>query len=333
MEDGFEYPGYLLFNEIVHVQEIGFDGPQTIGEELSTFGDGTPTNPSKGFRQLDLSEEVDVRVFETESFAPVVEDMQSFEYIAEDYGTQMEFVTGEGDRQQGRPRSLDRAHIHWHWPDYFFVQGSQSVAEAAAEEIVSELDLDSADVQRFTFDNDFFLWMYKKNHDGDPLSESLDLLKWTDAEATGDLPYLGSSTEVQESEDVGRSIPILVAVLRNMDLASLEGIFEVGSYAMTASIGSQGKVHVKSEQTVQKASNIARVFLSNLFLHELTNLYENWKTLDPEEKYPHPSFFSSLWDNASEQGANLDMDFDRVVEEYAAKRGESAEDYDFDFGN
>jgi len=49
------------------------------------------------------------------------------------------------------------------------------------------------------------------------------------------------------------------------------------------------------------------------------NLYEEWESLESEEKYPPEEFFRDIYDECQKQGAEITFPVDEVIEKYRRK--------------
>jgi len=150
---------------------------------------------------------------------------------------------------------------------------------------------------------------------------------------SGNLSYFGRTNEVSDSTDITNSHPIIAGMLDNRNFNELEGVFEIEGHKIDAQIQDDGNIRVMAQEDVGDGTEFERVLLTNLFLKEFLEIYEDWRTMPVDEKYVHPRYFAELKKEAKEMenSADYEFNFDSLVKYYANLREENPHNYNFDF--
>lgn len=333
----FDYGGELVFNGIVRT-DVQKDSPQEfrskILEKLPKFKRGSPGNAGSGRVELQLERLAEEHNLSDE-LANIASNLLTVEYRYESYSRDpievVEYDDGEPKHTHAYPRRLRSAFLYWDYPKTIFFQGAQTRVDEVAPKINSLLG-DDVGFEYLGFDKEFFLWLVLKDKHSEPLTSRMHVEALKSSEITGGDPAdFGKDAEVEESDDISQSLPILAGVLKDMDISMLEGDFKVNGYKVNAKIFSSGRVRLYANRDLANVSKLERALISNLFLTELMKEYRNWEGLPDQKKYPHPRYFKELHDEANSSGANFRFDFTSLVHRYAELRGEDPATYDFEF--
>jgi len=335
-EEKFDYNGELVFNGIVQTDVREDDAAELreqILDRLSEFERGTPGDEGSGSLPLDLDDYAEEENIGTD-LQNLADEVIALEYRYEHYPQDpievVEYTDDGSEYSEAYPRSTRSVYLYWDYPDTLFVQGAQNRVGEVAPKINSSLDEDVG-FEYPEFDTDFLLWMVIKDKVDDPLNSNIGVKKLHAGEITGDAPDFGRDTEVDESDNISQSLPILAGILLDLDVAMLEGDFTIGDYTINAKIYGSGRIRVYANNSLYDVSKLERILISYKFLSEFMDEHEQWKDSDPTEKYPHPRYFKELHDEANNQGANLQFDFTSLVRRFANLRGENPDNYDFEF--
>ncbi|GGK56637.1 hypothetical protein [Haloarcula sebkhae] len=333
----FDYSGRLVFNGLRRTV-VNHDDPEDMREELLSdlreFSRGNPHDEKKGFRDLDLSSLVNGQGYVLESdLENLASDLIDKEYVWENYegSENREFVDNDGNTTSAWLRNTSNAYVYWDFPDYLLVQGSKDKVEKTLSRVNSSLG-EEVKTEELDFDSDFFLWLvYRYVDDEVNVPGPISVRRLESSEVMGDQDDYGHRGRVEDSQNIAKSLPIIVAILQEMDFQMIEGMFKVNGYDVTAEIKTSGRIHVKVAGDVDNAeTQLKRALIALFFVDEFVGLYTKWEQMDDTEKYPPFSFFDDLIGAASENNVELEFDLDDLIEDYEDKRGEDAEPSDFD---
>jgi len=347
----FEYDGRLVFNGIRETK-VSSNNLEEMREELlfdlPEFERGSPNNKKRGFEEIDLSgiaeaqneTSIDGPILD-EDLTELAENIVDRKYIWESYagtGDNVEFVNEEGDRTSAWIRSTDEAYVYWAYPDFMFIQGAQTRVEETEGRINAALGED-ADVTDVSFDPDYLLWLlYRHDYADDGIPGAISIDQLNSSEVQGDLEQYGHRGRVEDSTNIGESLPIIAALLQEMDFRMMEGWFSLNGYSLKAEIQTtsrqveSSRIHIKVEGAIDDAETyLKRALLGLMFVREFTDLYQEWRDeMDDMDKYPPFKFFDDLAGTAASNNVDLNFDVDDLIEEYEEKRGERADSTEFD---
>ena len=343
----FDYSGRLVFNGLRETT-VNAEDPEEVRSELLNdlppFSRGSPNNKKRGFSDIDLADIAESQNSALGEDSPQVIDDELLEtansvvdkqYTWESYaGTgDFEFVDEDGSRTSAWIRSTEEAYVYWMYPDVMLIQGSQGKVEPTERRINAALGED-VDVEDLSFDPDFFLWLlYRHSEPGEDIPGPISVEDLSSSEVYGDLEQFGHRGRIEDSSNIAESLPIIAALLQEMEFRMMEGFFGVDGASLKVQIKTEGRIHVKVAGEIDNAeTKLKRVLLALRFVSELVSLYREWRDeMDRKEKFPPLTFFDDLAGTAARNNAEFSFDVDDLIEEYEDKRGEKADPADFDY--
>jgi hypothetical protein len=341
----FDYDGRLVFNGLRETT-VNADDPENIHsqllDDLPSFSRGSPNNQQKGFDEINLADIAEIQNTALGEDSPQVIDDELVEtaetvidrrYIWENYvgSGNREFVDEDGNSTNAWIRSTDEAYVYWMYPGFILIQGSQGKVEPTERRINAALGED-VDVENLRFDPDFFLWLlYRHTAQGKSISGPISVQSLSSSEVYGDLEQFGHRGRVEDSANIAESLPIIAALLQEMEFRMMEGLFSVNGFSLKIQIQTEGRIHVKVADAIDDAeTRLKRVLLALLFVSEFVSLYKKWREdLPPTEQYPPFTFFDDLAGTAARNNAQFTFDVDDLIEYYEKKRGEKADPTNF----
>lgn len=343
----FDYNGQLVFNGLRETT-VNADDPEDVRSELlddlPPFSRGSPNNKKRGFDEINLTDIAENQNTALGEDSPQVIDDELVEtaeavidrqYIWENYAGSgdYEFVDEEGDRTSAWIRSTDEAYVYWMYPNFILIQGSQDKIEPTERRINAALGEDVA-VEDLRFDPDFFLWLlYRHSEPGESIPGPISVEDLSSSEVYGDLEQFGHRGRIEDSSNIAESLPIIAALLQEMEFRMMEGFFGVNGSSLKVQVRTEGRIHVKVAGAIDTAeTQLKRVLLALRFVSEFVSLYQEWRDeMPPTEQYPPLTFFDDLAGTAARNNAQFTFDVDDLIEEYEEKRGEKADPADFDY--
>lgn len=315
-EPDFEYDGRLVFNGLYEtkVMDADFDFTKIVDERLKDYSRGTIDAPNDGYEPLDIGGLANLSRLLSQGLQDLVSNVKAIRHRYEDW-EERQLPDGETEPTL-QVRSYD---VYWDFPNYIAVKGDKTQAKRAKELLRYELG-DHITSREIEFEPDFLLWIFYMDMEDEALTENLTTSLLSDAYIEGEEDRYGKEVSVDRSTDVTKSTNILSGVLRNRDLIGLEGVFDAHDYFVKANIEVGGRVHIKVAEAIQGANDLERIATSLVFLHDLMDAYLKWEELPGEDKYPPPRFFEMVYDECRQQGEEPTFSWDRVVDEYQAKR-------------
>lgn len=324
VEDEYEYPGWLVFNGLYKssVHGEGSVSPQDVVDNFDEYTPGSPNEPHAGFAAIELPEKLRQMRELSEATEKFAQGLHSFRYIDEDWVEQLGYDSDGNEAMFFRP-DHDEVRVYWDYVnDVIIFKGGKRLLERKQDDLMAALS-DNVEMATVTFDFDFFLWILYKQHQGEQLSDDIRVREITRsstaAETKGNLG-VGSV----DSNNVLRSVLLIASVLSGKKINKIKGDFIMGDYRLEALIEFGGKVHIQvTDSPLSTLSNLRRMGIALRFLSQIVNLYDDWKRLDSEERYPPPSFFDEIAENAEEEGWELLFDPEDVKARYERKRQET----------
>lgn len=322
VEDEYDYPGWLVFNGLYKTTVHG-DGdisPQDIVEKFSTYTPGSPNNPQMGFEVLDTADKLQQMPElsqETEEFA---KGLHVLRFVDEDWVEQWGFDE-YGNEEIYFITNHDDVRIYWDYVnDVMMFKGSKQLLEQKHSDLMAAF-AGVVDTEQIEFDFDFLLWLLYKQFQDEPLSSDFRIRNATRGSTVAETKDHMGVAPVRDSINVLRSVLLIAPVLSGKKIDSIRGNFLMENYQVVAEIEFGGKVHVHVTDTpLSSLSHLRRMGISLRFLSQLVNLFTGWKRLDPEERYPPPSFFDDMAENAEEEGWGPRFDPEDVKQQYERKR-------------
>lgn len=341
----FDYNGRLVFNGLREAT-VNADDPKEIRsqllDDLPPFSRGSPNNKKEGFDEInlaDIAEDQNTALGEDspqvigDELLETANSVIDRQYIWEKYAGDYEFVDEKGDQTSAWVRSTEEAYVYWMYPDFILIQGSQGKVEPTERRINSALGGD-VDVDDLRFDPDFFLWLlYRHSEPGEYIPGPISIEDLSSSEVYGDLEQFGHRGRIEDSSNIAESLPIIAALLQEMEFRMMEGFFGVNGSSLKVQIRTEGRIHVKVAGAIDDAeTKLKRVLLALRFVSEFVSLYQEWREeMDPTDKYPPLTFFDDLAGTAARNNAEFSFDVDDLIQEYEDKRGEKADPTDFNY--
>lgn len=322
-DNDFQYDGLLVFNGLYEVQDSDGTPSAFEIEELPEYEEGAPTQPESGFVQIDLDLNDSTPAGRVLSSL----DLTSIRYKAEEYD-EINAIDRDGSEYLAFTRKLSTGEVFQLNQNRVFIRADRRAKDRISEIIRS---VSKTHVHELSFEPDFLFWLTYKHHLGAPLSDDLDLMRITDATLVGKKSdAFGKESEIKGSSEITDSIPFIQSVLKGRAVESISGTFQVDTRYIRAKISAEGRVHIKSSEDIASASDSDRIQMSILFLYRLCALYEAWREMDREDKYPHPSYIEDLHDIALAEGVDIQYSLGDVITDLARKRSEDPQQYDLD---
>mgnify|MGYP000424578356 CR=1 FL=1 len=350
-DDEFSYEGYLLFNEVCRAKPLA--ETETIPNHtnkaeswlldiLPDYKEGNPRDPGKGYDRMLLRDYINEASVPEDS-KRFLETLAAFQFRRQEFDAEKAYVDGE-ERTVEVP-SESQVSVLWSREHeqldkdlgFMLFRGSESDASKAKSQTQTATG-DKLSIQSLTFPHQFLLWMFEKAHNGGELTDNLTIANLTNASVTGEEDFYGGEATINKSDDIKRSEPLLLGLLRNKKLEMLEGDFrlqfedseaedELGSALLRAEI-QRNKVHVKASKAgLKNAGSIEKMGLSAHLTNEFAYLHEYWEDLPDDEKYVSPEFIVELIRTCIDRDVNFERQPETVLRTQANKRGDDIADY------
>ena len=307
----FSFSGFLLFRTLKTSRNK--DPDKVKFDELPKFSPGNLDQPGRGFERI-LSSVPDDFTDENPDLAKLARTGDFLRYISETYGSEQEVITEEGVRMSAFTVSTVDCEIVITPSNNIFVRGSSK----DLERVIPELRRFFTEAYASDFDPMFLLWMFWKYFSDEEI-ESANPLRLTDAEMKGSLDGFGQ-TLVYGGEDITRSYPIILGLLRGKEFKSIEGTFNFSGKFVKTKIGSDGTIHIHAAEDIRHSSQIQRYLSAVDAADSLAHLYNKWTKMDRKEKYPPKSFYIELRDNLEESGIEIGFSISKTLERVSELR-------------
>ncbi|AGB37786.1 hypothetical protein [Natronococcus occultus] len=322
IEDDYEYPGWLVFNGLfkTSVHSEGSVSPQEIVDRFDKYSSGSPNEPDSGFEVKELPDKLQQMGELSEATEEFAQGLHALRYVDEDWVEQWGYDEDGKEEMYFLPNH-DEIRIYWDYVnDVVAFKGQKQLLKRKQDDLLAALSGD-VKLEEVNFDFDFFLWILYKQYQGEPLSTDLRVRNITRGSTAAETKDNMGAGDVRESNNVLRSVLMIAPILSGKKIDKIQGNFIMGNHQVKAQIEFGGKVHVKvSDSPLSTLSDLRRMGVSLRLLSELVTLFEDWKQLDPEERYPPASFFDDMTDNAEEEGWIARFDPEEVKERYKRKR-------------
>lgn len=322
VEDEYEYPGWLVFNGLYKTTVLrgNESSPADIVNAFNEYSPGTPNNPQSGFEDIGLSEKLREMVELNETTEEFAEGLYSVRYIDEDWVEQWGYDEDGNETMYFLPNH-DDIRIYWDFVnDVMIFKGQKRLLERKESELMGAISND-IHLDPISFDFDFFLWILYKQYEGEPFSADFRVRNVTRGATVTETKDNMGAGRVQDSHDILRSVLLIAPLLAGKKIEQLQGNFLLGNHQVKAHIEFGGKVHVKvSDSPLSTLSDLRRMGISLRFLSQIVDLFDEWTRLDPEERYPPPSFFDDMAENAEEEGWGPRFDPEDVKARYERNR-------------
>ena len=323
LDHPFTYQGRLIFNGIFRTEIRGNElNRDAVMQKLPKFQEGSPEHPGSGYEVRRMGDvggedhELPPQVHEE------TDDTILIRYRYEEYDTQEALVGGE--LETVATRSISEVDLYWVYPDYLFIRGSKSDVKQAKRDINRAIG-GGVRIDELEFDFRFLLWIFYKHYEGLELANDLTIRRLSDAETRN---KVGGPAEIQrftDSRDVTRSASVLrdlLEILRGKTLTMVGGDFLLHDNTYSANISTSGRIQIKSQFEIADARDLTRVRLSVLFVKRITELYTEWETRPPRDKYPPEEFFEDVKEYLTSRGVEMQFTLEETLVPYMEQRVE-----------
>lgn len=322
IEDDYEYPGWLVFNGLfktsMHSEKSA--SSQEIIDSCSGYLQGSPNEPRSGFELMELSDKLQQMGELNGATKDFAQGLHSLRYVDEDWIERLGYDKHGNETMYFIP-DHDEIRIYWDCiNDIMMFKGQKQLLKRKRDDLMAALSND-VKLDEISFDFDFFLWILYKQYQKEPLSADLRVRRITrSSTATESKDNMGAG-HVKDSNNVLQSILLIAPVLSGKKINKIQGDFILGNHQVKAQIEFGGKVHVKvNDSPLSMLSDLRQMGISLRFLSEMVNLFDDWKHLNPGERYPPPAFFDDMAQNAEKEGWEPRFDSEKVKARYERKR-------------
>lgn len=336
MDLQFSYDGWLVFNELLTTQIYGDEEDRPSVDEIvdsfNEYEEGMPKDQESGFQRLEIEQDLrylDDLSLELQKFA---DRLRAFRYIDETWVEQWGY-NEEAEEELYYHPNHDQVGVFWDIENQtMMMRGDAQLLEQKRGDIRGALSGDLK-MDSIEFEYDFFLWLLYKEYTGNTLDPGFDLhiRKLTRGQTVEGRENGKERVRVEGKDDLLKSVVMIAPLLDGDKIEELQGKFILGTKQVEAKMKYGGRVHVLvSNNPMSKWEDARKMGLSVMFLSELISLFRKWEDLDPDQKYPPPSFFDDLRDSADKEGWKLRFDPNEVKQQYRRKRQGVGSDDDSD---
>jgi len=321
-EDEFSYDGWLVFNGLFSVNaKDGDQSPEELIDGLNQYVKPEPGEQAKGFARGNLDQTLGTAGDVTWSLQRFSERLYPFEYKRTRWESQSG-IDDDGNSQTIQQQKQDGIDIYWETEENLMIfRGRKAWLAQNRKRLRGGLS-EKVELEELNFDYDFFLWVLFRTFNGKGLTSELSIREISTVGTTSkSIDNTGQGVRVEDSKNVLRSVPAIIALLDQKKPKELECKFVLDNQVVKAKIEYGGKVHVKvTDNELEGLSDLRRMGASLQFIFELLHQYEVWCDLPPTQKYPPEDFFYDLAERAKEEGYTLNGQLKKVPEEYRRKR-------------
>jgi len=320
----FEYSGWLSFYPFK--TDVKEDFPEaaprtevqwTLQNKLPEYEQGDPTSPGDGFRIANTHEllmEMDL----INEF-PSLNELIHINYIWEKYQKRMVYDESEDDFVERSTVDISTSDLFWVYPQYFFTRASKQDSNRVRSRMRSIL-VNSLRIKNVEFERDFFIWLLHKDYQNKTIDNELRLRRIQSIELAGEVDVFGEQTQFSDFQ--GSSAVTLLPLLEGKTPESIEAMFSYSGYDFVANINHNRIQILASKGSLQESSDLEKMALALSFVTKFTALYDYWKHLPKEERYPPVSMFKEIYREAVEKGYETQGISQSLMEKYRQIRGE-----------
>ncbi len=291
-----------------------------LKKNLPTYEPGNPGNPGSGFEVINIDFDIDLLKNDLE-ILEIAKKTIIIGYILEKWSKKRVFKDGSWIRED--QRSVIENYLFWHVPNICIIRGSKFGDDRLRQEVGVHVAPFSSFEKRLTFDPDFFVWLVWKKRCQENLESDMKIGFMKDLGTTGDEDLMGGEVEARKSLDATKSLPILICLLHGKRLSNCEVSFDINNRFGTLKVNSNGRIEViQSLGDLKYKTSIERAFLGYYFINRLQKLYEKWKKLNLDLRYPPDTFFHELVSFCKEEGIGIYSNVTELIDEYERKRTE-----------
>lgn len=313
------------FSRIYLTQFHGeYNSPSDAIQDLPNFSQGVAEDPGQGYETVEsATEKSDSTTIEDDidqkNKRNIVEyvqnqdrDLYHMKYKYESWSESEADV--DGTRRNVHIPTANEVIVHWSNDGYLLFQGRTSDVDRAAEDLKERLDRNIT-FEKFEFDTDFFIWILYMTKKGEEIVGNLNLQnvfggRLTDGESRTGL-IRGS-----ESEDTVQQL--LQSILRGGDIISLRTVFKQNNLDFLLESRHPSSINIDFGHDLENIGGSVKMGVN--LAAEYIDTYKKWDSLEPEQKYPEPSFLWGIHESAEDDDLNR---IDDVVQEYSLKRAQA----------
>ncbi|WP_158055873.1 hypothetical protein [Halorussus halophilus] len=316
-----DYNGLLLFNQIhqlsspIELDSFGNKLTMEIKDEVE------PTQKQESIEEIFLPARTLDEPLPKYFFRFLDEECRWFRYTVRELKAE-EGINTDGDLSTFYKPEERTCDIFLTSGGYVFFRGAKSEIQGFVDRFYSRLrDIGiNRHHKEIRFDSDYLLWIFYHYRLNKSLPTELGVDLLTDAKVVGDRDRVGSFNRVSGSTDVGKSAPVLTGILNGKNISMLGGVFTLDGIKITADIEVDGRIHIKTDNTINQLNQEGRIVTSVVFLQGLCKLREHWQKLENSKRYPPIEFFEEISDNLENAGVEVQIAIEPVIEEYRKKR-------------
>lgn len=333
----YRSPGGVGFARLLRSTESGFSAKE-FAESLPDFSKGLKDSPGKGYEILDDFEfhpRYHSRQKSLNEYEPTEEKSdielpssinRDFEHLQFTFETWEELEADvDGERQLVSVPEEKNSYIHISDLGHFLIRGPIPVVENSVDHLLTHVG-DSQNLQKINFPPDFLLWLLYKHYLDEDISFGSNIIGIRAGSVSDKSEKTGTIHSDFAGDELTEATPLFQSVMMGGKITRLSAQFQTSDLVFGADITQGGRLQIdlppKLDSYVRENPETSLRIVSHI-----SDLQNHWASLSPEEKYPEPSFFFELYNQADSK----EFDIDEVVEEYTLKRNEGigpAPDYD-----
>ncbi|WP_147302001.1 hypothetical protein [Haloferax sp. Atlit-4N] len=317
---GYDYDGWLRFNGLFFTEPHGEMEPEDLLEAFDEYAEGSPRDPSEGYRETELATRLANVADLSGSMAEFAENIYTYEFISEQWVMVPDLHDPEGQPLDHAYRTdHKKVELIWDFDDVLIFQGTKNIITNKRKELRGSLSR-TLKIEKVRFDFDYLLWLLYQSDQGNRVGSGLRVNSVSNCTTTG-TSRMGEQVAVDGASEVVRSVPFISALLEGNKIDSLEADMLLGNNYLVAEIDSDGWIHVKASREDMKSLNkLRQMGLAARFVVELLRSYESWLQLPRNKQYPPESFFHRLLDICEEEGYLPIREPEDLLREYERKR-------------
>lgn len=317
----FEYSGWLSFYPFKTEVKENFPeaAPRTeiewtLENKLPEYEQGNPASPGDGFRIANTPELL--QQMNSPRDYSNISHLVHINYVRERYQKKMAYDEDEDDFVETSTVEISTSDLFWIYSQYLFIRASKQDCDRVHSRMRSML-VNSLRVDSLSFERDFFIWLLYKDYQSENINHNLGLRQIQSIQVEGSDGF----GEQQEFSDLrSSSEAALLPLLEGNTPESIEATFLYQGSDLVVNI-SRNRIQVlASRGALQELSDLERMTFALSFVTEFTSLYDQWKHLAKEDKYPPVSFFKEIYRAAVEKGFETEGISQSLIEKYRQVR-------------
>lgn len=325
-EEEYEFPITGKFNiPLIYPVSIN-NNNLNIYESLERLhnyeaGTGTAANPSNGYfvhEDLEATEFIDNNPELKEIFDRLI----LIDFIMDNYGNISRYQDGRIINEQRRT-GVKVNNLFWLQPELIIVKGSLKIAQIFKDSFENTFRREVLLGKPYIFDQWFFVWLIFNFRNNNPeIIDNFYLELMLDMIVEGEIEDLdGQYAAAKRSLDVSRSLVILLPLLAKKLPSEIKFGIMVNNLTATIEIHKTGRILIYQKSGILKTLNILdRTILGCFIIKKITELYDYWKDLPNQEKYPPPEFIDDIVHEFNDRGLTITNNVVDTKNMYAEKR-------------